>query len=44
MPKQICEISESSWFYYKKSVTIHGHMNVKLPAFCLKMLKYNTNM
>jgi hypothetical protein len=27
--KQIWEISGSSWFYCKKFITMHGHMNVK---------------
>jgi hypothetical protein len=27
--KKIWEISASSWFYYKKFNTMHGHMNVK---------------
>jgi hypothetical protein len=27
--EQIREISASSWFYYKKFITMHGHMNVK---------------
>jgi hypothetical protein len=22
-------MSASSWFYYKKNITMHGHMNVK---------------
>ena len=24
-------ISASSWFYYKKFITVHGHMNLKCP-------------
>jgi len=28
--KQIWEISASSWFYYNKFITMHGHMCVKL--------------
>jgi len=28
--EKIWEISASSWFYYKKFITMHGHMNVKL--------------
>ena len=29
IPKIICVISASSWFYYKKFITMHGHMNAK---------------
>ena len=30
------EISASSWFYYKKFITMHGHMNAKFgdASFC----------
>jgi len=28
--EQIWEISASIWFYYKKLIMVHGHMNVKL--------------
>jgi len=34
-PKWIWEISASSWFYYKKFVTMHGHMNVKDLVSCM---------
>ena len=30
----IWEISASSWFYYKKFIVMHGHMNVKYLKFC----------
>jgi hypothetical protein len=29
IPKQIWEISASSWFYCKKFITMHGHINIK---------------
>jgi len=32
--EQIWEISASSWFYYKKFNTMHGHMNVKCYKWC----------
>jgi len=28
----VWEISPSSWFYYKKFVTMHGHVKVKVRA------------
>jgi hypothetical protein len=31
--KKIWEISASSWFYYKKLNTMHGHMNIKKDYF-----------
>jgi len=31
--KKIWEISASSWFYYTKFVTMHGHVNVRSIAF-----------
>jgi hypothetical protein len=31
--KNIWEISASSWFYYKKFITMHGHMNVKKKSY-----------
>jgi hypothetical protein len=39
----IWEINTSSWFYYKKFNTMHGHMNVKLSYFCHEINKRSTN-
>ena len=33
-------ISASSWFYYKKFTTMHGHMNVKPCRFCVECPLY----
>ena len=38
--KEFWEISASSWFYNKKFITMHDHMNVKLPE--IKKTPLNT--
>jgi len=34
-------MSASSWFYYKKFVTMHGHVNVKFGMSPLKIYTYS---
>jgi len=34
--KKNWEISTSSWFYYKKFITMHSHMNVKKGSHSVK--------
>jgi hypothetical protein len=37
------EINLSGWFYYKKFIMMHGHMNVKFFDLCISLLVWSCN-